>query len=216
MNSFWRSLPNLLTISRLVLIPVFVWLMTDPTEQRVLAAAVVFVVASLTDLFDGYFARKWKVVSELGKLLDPLADKILVMAALVMLVAQRSDLTGDPWIPGWIVVLILAREIWVTGLRGIAASRGVIVAAASSGKLKSFLQMTAILFLLFHGQSIALLDYAAGRVIPCQLIGIGLILLSILFSYVGAIDYTWAVMCEGRDSSSVGSDRAGSNAKVGL
>lgn len=196
MGQFWRSIPNLLTFLRLLLIPVFVLLMIHPTPEMVNGAITVFVVASLTDLFDGYIARKWEVVTDLGKLLDPLADKILVMAALVMLVAQRSDLRGDPWIPGWIVVVILAREFWVTGVRGVAASRGVVIAAGSSGKYKSFLQMVAVVLLLLHDRSLEPLNALVGVVIPCQLIGMYLIIISIFLSYLSAIDYTWDVFGE--------------------
>src|SRR5262245_55607250 len=125
-----QNIPNILTFLRLALIPLFVVLMIDPNPELTHAATLVFIIAAFTDYLDGVLARKFSAVSEFGKLADPLADKILVMAALVMLVAQRSDVYGEPWVPGWMVVLILAREIWVTGLRAVAASRGVIVAAS--------------------------------------------------------------------------------------
>jgi CDP-diacylglycerol--glycerol-3-phosphate 3-phosphatidyltransferase len=193
MNEWWKSVPNILTIVRLALIPVFVVLMISPSQQMIYLAAGVFVIAAFTDLVDGYIARKWEVVTDLGKLLDPLADKILVMAALVMLVAQRSDVSGTPWVPGWIVVLILAREFWVTGVRGIAASRGIVVAAGGSGKYKSFLQMVAIVLILFHGHSLSFVNAMTGAVVPCELIGMYFLILSVMFSYMGAVDYTCGV-----------------------
>lgn len=190
MNPFLQKLPNLLTYLRLALIPVFVLLMIEPTRGMVLVAAVVFVFAALTDFVDGYIARRYSAVSDAGKLLDPMADKILVLSALIMLVAQRSDLTGEPWVPGWMVVLVVAREVWVTGLRGIAASRGVIVAAAQSGKFKSGFQMTAIVLLLLHDIAFPF----TGRRLSCQTVGINLLFLSLIFSYWGAVEYTFQIL----------------------
>jgi CDP-diacylglycerol--glycerol-3-phosphate 3-phosphatidyltransferase len=145
-----RKVPNWLTAIRLALIPLFVVLMVNPSRETLWIATAVFLVAAVTDYADGYIARRYRAVTELGKLLDPLADKILVMAALVMLTAQRTFESGDPWVPGWMVVVILAREIWVTGLRGIAAAHGHVVAASPAGKVKSVLQMVAIVLLLAY------------------------------------------------------------------
>src|SRR5262245_57339044 len=136
-----QRLPNWLTFLRLGLIPVFVFLMVEPSRWMVDLAMIVFIVAAFTDYIDGIIARRYGAVSDFGKLLDPLADKILVMAALVMLASQRSDTYGEPWVPGWMVVMVLAREIWVTGLRAVASARGVVVAASTTGKFKSGLQM---------------------------------------------------------------------------
>lgn len=197
MNSILQKIPNWLTFFRLALIPVFVILLLDPTRTMVLLATIVFVVAAFTDFTDGYLARRFGAVTDAGKLLDPMADKILVLSALVMLVAQRADLTGEPWVPGWMVVMVLAREIWVTGLRGIAATRGVVIAAAQSGKYKSGLQMVAIVFLLMHDIAVPF----TGRNLSCQTVGVNLLFLSIVFSYWGAIEYTAAVL--GQSSSSV-------------
>ncbi len=190
MNSMLHRLPNWLTYFRLLLIPVFVLLMIDPTRPMILLATIVFIVAAFTDLTDGYLARRFKAVSDEGKLLDPMADKILVLSALVMLVAQRSEITAEPWVPGWMVVLVLAREIWVTGLRGIAASRGVVMAAAQSGKFKSGFQMTSIVFLLMHDIAVPF----TGRSVSCQTVGLNLLFFSIVLSYWGAVEYTAAVL----------------------
>ncbi|MBN8550633.1 MAG: CDP-diacylglycerol--glycerol-3-phosphate 3-phosphatidyltransferase [Deltaproteobacteria bacterium] len=202
MNSVLHRLPNWLTYLRLGLIPVFVVLMIEPTQGAVLLATFVFIIAAITDYTDGYIARRYGAVSDSGKLLDPMADKILVLSALVMLVAQRSDLTGDPWVPGWMVVLVLAREIWVTGLRGIAASKGVVVAATQSGKYKSGFQMVAIVFLLLHDTTFPF----GGQRISCQSIGVNLLFFSIVISYWGAVEYSFSVLGEEKKSPAAKSD----------
>lgn len=197
MKSVLHRLPNWLTYLRLALIPVFVVLMVDPTQSTVYLATLVFIIAAVTDYTDGYIARRFGAVSDAGKLLDPMADKILVLSALVMLVAQRSDLTGAPWVPGWMVVLVLAREIWVTGLRGIAASKGIIVAANQSGKYKSGFQMVAIVFLLLHDISFPFF----GQRMSCQALGLNLLFLSIAISYWGAIEYSFSVLSDDKPAA---------------
>lgn len=194
MNSprMYEHIPNGLTCLRLALIPVFVFLMTWPGDKPYPLAGVVFAAAALTDFIDGYLARRWNVVSDFGKLFDPLADKILVMAALVLMVAQTSELTGDPWIPAWIVVLVLAREIWVTGVRGFAANKGLIIPAAQSGKWKSFLQMMAILLFFFRGVEVPYVE----PTMYLPTVGMMLLYISVLLSYWGAIDYTWQALIE--------------------
>lgn len=191
-----KKVPNWLTLLRLFLIPFFVVLMIDPTRSMVYVATAIFAVAALTDLIDGMIARRYGAVSDLGKLLDPLADKILVMAALVMLVAQRSDLSGDPWVPGWMVVVVLAREIWVTGLRGMAAARGIVVAASDRGKVKSLLQMVAIVFLLLHDEEFLIFKVA----FTAKGIGLNFLLVSLLFSVWGAVEYTTLVLSEAKEN----------------
>ena len=190
-GSIIKFVPNGLTILRLMLIPVFVVLMREPTQSMVYWATGLFIFASFTDFIDGYIARKFGSVSDLGKLLDPLADKILVMAALVMLVAQKTDEFGEPWVQGWMVVFILAREIWVTGLRAVAAKDGVVVAASNAGKIKSALQMFAIVLLLLHG---VFFFYVGGYRIYLHEIGSVLLLFSIMISYWGAFEYTHKIL----------------------
>ena len=189
MAIFLRQLPNWLTTLRLALIPIFVVLMIEPSRGTLWLATVVFLVAAITDYVDGYLARRFRAVSELGKLLDPLADKILVMAALVMLTAQRVPDSGEAWVPGWMVVVVLAREMGVTGLRGIAATYGHVIAASSAGKVKSVLQMISIILLLLNDLPLLLF----GWVIECRVIGLNVLLLSILLSVYGAVQYTMAV-----------------------
>lgn len=197
-----KNIPNWLTYLRIALIPVFVALMDTSSGGVRIAATAVFVLAAITDYVDGYLARKFRATSDFGKLLDPLADKILVMTALVMLVGQRSDLDGDPWVPAWMVVLVLAREIWVTGLRGIAATQGKVVAASSAGKVKSGLQMIAITFLLLHEMPIA---FIVGRLLTAEILGFNLLLLSLVFSYWGAYEYTVAILL-GDDAPSLATE----------
>ncbi len=132
------NLPNKLTILRILLIPVFMIVLL---RGYYYASAAVFIVAALTDLLDGYLARKYNLVTNFGKIMDPLADKLLVTSALICLVEL-----GD--IPGWMVIVILAREFIITGLRAVAAGEGLVIAAGKSGKIKTVLQMTALTVLL--------------------------------------------------------------------
>ncbi|HEY3234721.1 MAG TPA: CDP-diacylglycerol--glycerol-3-phosphate 3-phosphatidyltransferase, partial [Polyangiaceae bacterium] len=134
------NLPNLLTMGRVAVIPVVLWLLDRGTPKDCAWAALVYSAAAITDLLDGYLARRMNVVSVLGKFLDPLADKLLVMASLVWMIPMGR-------IAGWVVVLLLAREISVTGLRSIASSEGVVIAAGGGGKRKTALQMIGILCL---------------------------------------------------------------------
>ncbi len=184
-----KDVPNLLTISRVLLIPVFVVLLVEPTALMRYWAIGIFLLAACTDFVDGYLARRWSVESDFGKLVDPLADKLLVMSALVMMVSQRAGVEGNPLVPGWLVVMVLAREMWVTGLRGWAAKLGLVVAASQAGKLKSFLQMTAIpLLFLFD------VEFEVGsRVLSLHIFGMQFFVLSVLISYWGAIEYTYEV-----------------------
>jgi CDP-diacylglycerol--glycerol-3-phosphate 3-phosphatidyltransferase len=140
------NVPNLLSISRILAVPVFVVLMLEPTPGRSLWAGVVFALASITDWFDGYYARKWDQITKIGKLLDPLADKILIVSALIVLLNSDPEL-----VPAWMVIVIIGREIAVTGLRAKAAAEGIIIAADTLGKYKVGAQITAILsFVLVH------------------------------------------------------------------
>lgn len=134
------NVPNYLSVSRVLLVPVFIILMLDPTPMRSLLAGIVFALASATDWLDGYLARRWGQVTKIGKLLDPIADKILITSALVLLVEIDSSK-----VPAWIAIVIIGREIAVTGLRAMAASDGVIIPAENMGKYKVGAQITAIL-----------------------------------------------------------------------
>jgi len=149
-------------------------------------AVGLFIFAAITDFVDGYLARRWKVTSTFGALIDPLADKLLVMTALVMLVDAQEPLTARSILPGWMAVMILAREIWITGLRGWAATMGEIMSASWSGKVKTTLQLVAIPLVALYD-----IEFSVGEaVISLQLIGLELLLISIVVSYWGAIEYT--------------------------
>lgn len=137
------NLPNFLTVVRILLIPVFVVLFSDPTPERSLAAAVVFVVAAVTDLLDGYLARRRAQITRLGRLLDPIADKLLVLSGLILLVQFDR-------VAAIVAILIIAREVAVTGVRAIAATQGMIIEAETTGKYKMVVQVVAIVFLLLE------------------------------------------------------------------
>lgn len=140
-----ENIPNALTVGRILVIPIFILLLTIwSTKTSHVIAAVLFAVASLTDYLDGYLARKWKVVSNFGKFADPMADKILVMTAFILLVELKMA-------PAWVVAVIVCRELAVTGLRLLLVETGgTVLAAAMPGKIKTFSQMFAIIFLLCH------------------------------------------------------------------
>jgi len=137
------NLPNKLTLLRIFMIPIFLlfFLIRIPYGQYI--ATVIFIIAASTDGLDGYIARKRKQVTNLGKLMDPLADKLLITAALIVLVDLGQ-------IPGWIAFIIIGREFFVTGLRTIAAAEGVIIAASKLGKLKTVSQILAITVTLLN------------------------------------------------------------------
>lgn len=135
------NLPNSITLGRIVMIPLFVWIAYTPGAWNDFLAAVVFLAAALTDMLDGYLARSRGEVTPLGKLLDPVADKLLILSGLVMLVERELA-------AAWIVILIIGREMAVTGLRAIAASDGVVMPADRWGKWKTVTQCTAIIMLI--------------------------------------------------------------------
>jgi len=189
MADWYKRIPNWLTFLRLALIPIFVVVLLGQSRARLDLAAFIFVCAAITDYADGILARRYSAVSDFGKLFDPLADKILVMAALVMLVSLRDE-SCRSFVPGWMVVLVLARELWITGLRAFAAKDGTIVAAGVGGKVKSFLQMVSILAILLHDYAFA----AFGYKVTFQFVGLNLLLISIVFSYLSALDYSLAIL----------------------
>ncbi|HEX2055371.1 MAG TPA: CDP-diacylglycerol--glycerol-3-phosphate 3-phosphatidyltransferase [Nitrospiraceae bacterium] len=169
------NLPNVLTLTRILLIPVFVVLFVTPTPSRSLAAAIVFLVAALTDLVDGYVARRCGQVTKLGRLLDPIADKLLVLSALIVLVQVDR-------VSALVAILIIAREVAVTGIRAIAATEGIIISAETTGKYKMALQVIAIVLLILEGTILS--EY--GNV---HLAGIVTLYLSVLLGYFSGGQY---------------------------
>jgi CDP-diacylglycerol---glycerol-3-phosphate 3-phosphatidyltransferase len=177
------NVPNLLTMGRILMIPLFLWLLDSETPRACFWAALVFALAAVTDILDGYLARKLGIVSVLGKFLDPLADKLIVMASLVWMVPMGR-------IPAWAVVVLLGREISVTGLRSIAASEGVVISAGQEGKTKTALQMIGIVALVLgypYHLSYPGVDFG---VVDLVHVGRALIYLSLIFSIASAAQYT--------------------------
>jgi CDP-diacylglycerol--glycerol-3-phosphate 3-phosphatidyltransferase len=137
------NLPNTLTFARIACIPVLVLSLLKDTPAMSLVATIIFSLASITDWLDGYLARRLNLVTVMGKFLDPLADKLIVMAALIMMIPLGR-------VPAWAVFLLIAREVIVTGLRSVASSEGIVIAASNLGKYKTIFQMVAIIGLLLH------------------------------------------------------------------
>ena len=137
------NLPNTLTFGRIVMIPLCLWFLAQDTPKSGFWAGIVFTLAALTDVLDGYLARKRGQVTVLGQFLDPLADKLFVLGTLVYLVARGR-------VPEWLVVLLMSRELAITGLRAVASSYGLVIAAGAGGKAKTALQTVGIVFLLIH------------------------------------------------------------------
>jgi CDP-diacylglycerol--glycerol-3-phosphate 3-phosphatidyltransferase len=176
------NLPNLLTFARILAIPLVMLLIDRGTPEDCVLAALVYSGAALTDMLDGYLARKMNVVSVLGKFLDPLADKLLVMAALIYMVPMGR-------IPEWAVAVLLAREISVTALRGIASNEGVVIAAGDDGKTKTALQMIGILALILgYPYHLTLPGIDLGMV-DLVYVGRALIYTSLVFSISSAVSY---------------------------
>lgn len=140
------NLPNKLTVLRVIMIPFFVFfLMWQGGENRTfrLIALALFIIASLTDLLDGKIARKYNLVTNFGKFMDPLADKLLVCSALICLIELGQ-------LPAWVVIIIISREFIISGFRLVAADNGVVIAASYWGKFKTTFQMAAVILMIFN------------------------------------------------------------------
>lgn len=139
------NLPNTITLVRIGMIPLIMIALLTPLPGKYLIAAILFVVAAATDGLDGHFARSRNLVTTLGKFLDPLADKLLILATLICLLAEAK-------VGAVVIIIILTRELMVTGLRAIAADKGIVIAASYFGKLKTVSQIVAIAYVLLAGQ----------------------------------------------------------------
>lgn len=137
------NLPNILTMMRIAAIPLLAALLMSPSRSAGFWAAALFSVASITDWLDGYLARRMGIVTIFGKFLDPIADKLIVMAALIMILPFDR-------VPAWMVLVILGREIIITGLRGIASTEGIVIQASDLGKYKTIFQIVSIIGLILH------------------------------------------------------------------
>lgn len=172
------NLPNVLSIFRITLIPVFIVVFTAQSAVVSQWAATIFIVASITDWFDGYIARRWGQVTLFGKFLDPIADKLLVLSALIMLVEFKR-------VAPWIAIVLIGRDLAITGLRAIASSMGIVIAAKDIGKYKTTVQILAIIFLI--------LDFPVnlfGKSINLHLLGTVGIWLAAILSLISALDYS--------------------------
>jgi CDP-diacylglycerol--glycerol-3-phosphate 3-phosphatidyltransferase len=172
---FW-NLPNTITVMRTIFVPVVVALLWErPDFFRAMIATGVFIVAMLLDLVDGWLARKWDLQSVMGAFLDPLADKLMHVTALIMLIPIG-------WAPAWMVLVMECRELAITGLRSLAAGEGLVIPASSLGKFKTSYQSTAISFLLLH--------YPIWG-IDCHSVGILLLWISMFMSLASGAEYGW-------------------------
>lgn len=179
MKEEFTNLPNLLTLARIAVIPFVLMLIDDADPLRSFFACILFLLASLTDAVDGYLARSRNLITVVGKFLDPLADKLLVMAVLIYLVRIGR-------VPDWVAVLLIGRDIAITGLREIAMSEGLVIAASAWGKNKTAFQLIGISFLILHFPFPLLL---ADWVIDFHVVGIWVIYISLFFSIFSAIQY---------------------------
>lgn len=190
------NLPNKITLSRIFLIPIFIIILSVPFEWGTwdignaelpvshFVAALIFIIAAGTDWLDGYYARKHNLVTNLGKFLDPLADKLLVSSALILLVELGTA-------PAWVVILIISREFAVTGLRLVAAGESIVLAASNMGKIKTATQMVAIAVLLLHNFPFSYIGFPFGQI---------MLYIALFFTVLSGVDYfikNWHVM---RDS----------------
>jgi CDP-diacylglycerol--glycerol-3-phosphate 3-phosphatidyltransferase len=169
------NLPTKITLLRIVLVPFLLAFLIAPSRVNALMAALIFGVAALTDWLDGHLARSTHQVTTLGKLLDPIADKILLAAGLIPLVGLER-------VPAWMAALMLIREFAVAGLREIAAAEQVIIPASAMAKAKTILQISAILFLILNYQTWPLTFHT---------MGMSLLSLSLILSLLSGLDYYW-------------------------
>jgi len=173
------NIPIALTLARIVLVPLVIVFLISSDRVSVLIAALIFVLASLTDWLDGSIARRWNQVTRLGTLLDPVADKLLVAAALVSLVQVEM-------VAAWIAVVIIGRELAVTGLRGVALSMGVVVPASRLGKWKTVSQYVAVtLLILEKGVPAELLSF--------HLLSTGMLWLALAVTVISGADYFYGL-----------------------
>ena len=167
------TLPNGLSIIRILVIPIVIILLFSEGLVYRFVNAGLFMLAAVTDTFDGYLARRRGMVTTLGKFLDPLADKLLIVAALIALIPARE-------IPVWMVIIVVGREIAVTGLRSIAAAQGMVIAAGTWGKYKTFLEVLSIFFLILDGEYFSI-DFRDA--------GVALLGVAVVFALISGVVY---------------------------
>lgn len=171
------NLPNILTFLRILMVPIYVILFLEPTASRSIFAATVFGLAALTDLLDGYLARRRGQVTKVGQLLDPVADKFLVISGLILLVQFQR-------IEAWLAIAFIVRELGITGIRAVAAARGLFIDAGKYGKYKVVLQVTGIIFLTLQGAIVL-------PFFDIHLLGTSFLYIALMFSIISASEYLW-------------------------
>ena len=167
------NLPNTISLLRIGVIPILFFLLLDPGPLMSLVIAVLFIIAALTDLLDGYIARRYQIVTTMGKFLDPIADKLIVNTAMIMLIPIGR-------IPAWIVAIIIIRDFAVDGIRTIASSEGIIIQASRLGKRKTLCQIFAVSALMIHYPFIGADAHAIGMVI---------LYIALILTVISGIDY---------------------------
>lgn len=169
-----KNLPTRITMSRVCAVPLIVGAMWPNTLQWNIVAALCFMLASVTDYFDGYYARKYHAVSNFGKFMDPIADKILVTSVLTMLLAMGK-------IDAWMVIIILARDNFIGGIRSVAAADQVVIDAKPAGKWKTAMQMVAI--------PIVIVSHGIPDLVQLDKVGYGVLWISVILSITSGIEY---------------------------
>lgn len=167
------NLANKLTLVRIILVPVFMFVLLTNIRYGQFIAAGIFILAAITDGLDGYIARKHNQVTKLGKLMDPLADKLLVTAALVSLVEMRQ-------LAAWVAFIIIGREFLVTGIRAVAAAEGIVISASKLGKYKTVAQIIAIVATMINNFPFEMINF------PFQSIAM---IVAVFFTIVSGVDY---------------------------
>jgi CDP-diacylglycerol--glycerol-3-phosphate 3-phosphatidyltransferase len=179
-KELWNA-PNIITLARIGLIPAFLFFTYYESRTNSFIAALLYMLAAATDFLDGWIARRKNLITVIGKFLDPLADKLIAVSALIMLVHLGR-------VTAWVVIVIMARELAVTGLRTIAMSEGMVIAAGQEGKYKTALQLAGIVFLILHYSYP--IDFLFVQVtIDANGVGTGLLYISVFFSIWSAWNY---------------------------
>lgn len=190
----FTNVPNVITMFRIAVIPLVLVFIDNASPFRSFVATLIYTLAALSDFIDGYLARKWGQISVLGKFLDPLADKLIVMATLVWMVERERA-------PAWLVVVLLARELAMSGLRSIASSEGIVIAASTEARYKTALQLVGILCLIIH------FDYmltGTQITVNFHLVGLWTLYLSLgfsLFSFFGYLRSFGRAVAEGHPAA---------------
>ncbi|MBE9546340.1 MAG: CDP-diacylglycerol--glycerol-3-phosphate 3-phosphatidyltransferase [Proteobacteria bacterium] len=175
-GSKWKeilNLPNSITLLRIGVVPVLFLLLLSPGRVLSLIIAVLFILAALTDLLDGYIARRYGIVTKMGKLLDPIADKIVVSTAMILMIPIGH-------IPAWVVVLIIVRDVAVDGIRSVASSEGLVIPAGKLGKQKTLTQNIAVSSLIIHYPLFG---------INAHLVGMVILYLALILTIWSGVDY---------------------------